>query len=190
MNKDIIINLFRKMLCQIEGIDDPSDLREGLKETPKRVADMYEEIFEGYNNDAKKYIKLFHEKHDEVIISKDIEFYSICEHHIVPFFGTVDIAYLPCDTILGISKLARLVDHFAHRLNIQEKMTTDLANFLMSCDLKPKGVMVIIRATHLCEVMRGVKKKNPIMITSAVRGSLLENPNLRNEVMFLIGRGE
>lgn len=190
MNKDIIINLFKRILCQIEGIDDPSDLREGLIETPERIADMYTEIFEGYMNDANKYVKVFMEKHDEVIISKDIEFYSICEHHLVPFFGTVDIAYLPQDGIIGISKLARLVDHFAHRLNIQEKMTTDLANFLMKCDLKPKGVMVIIRATHLCEVMRGVKKKNPIMITSAVRGSIFDNPNLRNEVMFLIGRGE
>lgn len=190
MNKDTIINLFRQILCEIEGIDNPYDLRKGLKESPERIADMYEEIFEGYEDNADKYVKLFDEKHDEVIISKDIEFYSICEHHLVPFFGTVDIAYLPCDTILGISKLARLVDHFAHRLNIQEKMTTDLANFLMKCDLKPKGVMVIVRATHLCEVMRGVKKKNPIMITSAVRGSIFKNPDLRNEIMFLIGRGE
>ena len=186
MDKDNLINLFQQILCEIEGIDDPSKLRKGLIDTPRRIANMYEEIFDGYSNDPKKYIKLFEEKYDEVIISKDIEFYSICEHHLVPFYGTVDIAYLPRDNVLGISKLARIVDHFAHRLNIQEKMTQDIAEFIMKSKLKPKGIMVIVRATHLCELMRGVKKKNPIMITSAVKGSLFKNPTLRNEVLMLI----
>jgi len=186
MDKKEIENLFKYVILNIEGVECFSKVRVGLQETPRRIAEMYVEMFNGYTEDANDLITIFKEKHDEVIISKDMEFYSFCEHHILPFYGTVDIAYLPGDTILGISKLARIVDHFSHRLNIQEKMTTDIADFIMGSKLKPRGVMVIIRATHLCEVMRGVKKKNPIMITSAVRGSLLENPNLRNEVIMLI----
>ncbi len=147
---------------------------------------MFGEIFAGYDNDPNKYVKLFKGEYDEVIISKNIEFYSNCEHHMIPFFGTIDIAYLPDKTILGISKLARIVDHFAHRLNIQEKMTVDIANFLMGCDLKPMGVMVIVKATHLCEAMRGVKKYNPIMITSAIKGIFFDNPVIRNEVLVLL----
>ncbi|KKN57661.1 hypothetical protein LCGC14_0560340 [marine sediment metagenome] len=182
MDKRNIKNLFQKILEEIEG----TNLRDGLKETPKRIANMFGEIFEGYSNDPDQYIKLFKGKYDEVIISKNIEFYSMCMHHIIPFFGTVDIVYLPNETILGISKLARIVDHFAHRLNIQEKMTVDIANFLMGCELKPLGVMVIIKATHLCEVMRGVKKNNPIMITSAIKGIFFDNPVIRSEALVLL----
>lgn len=186
MDKNKLMDYFGLILGEIEGVKNSINLRDGLIETPKRIANMFEEIFAGYNNNPSQYVKLFKEKHDEIIISKGIEFYSMCEHHILPFFGTVDVVYLPGDTILGISKTARIVEHFAHRLNIQEKMTTDIADFFMKCKLKPRGIMVIIRATHLCEVMRGIKQKNPIMITSAVRGVFFDNPVTRNEALVLL----
>jgi len=188
MNKSKIRELFEEVLVEIEEAGSFNNVRKGLEETPRRIAEMYCEIFDGYSKDPNDYVKLFDEAHDEIIISKDIEFYSMCMHHVIPFFGTADIAYLPDKTILGISKLARIVDHFAHRLNVQEKMTTDIADFIMGCKLKPKGVMVILRATHLCEVMRGVKKKEPVMITSAVRGIFLEKPHVKKETLSLISR--
>jgi len=186
MDENKLIDLFRQILCEVEGVKDFTELRQGLKETPKRIVNMYEEIFAGYDNDPNQYVKLFEGEYDEVIISKNIEFYSVCEHHTLPFFGTVDVVYLPDKYIIGISKLARIVDHFAHRLNIQEKMTVDIAKFLMDCKLKPLGVMVIVRGTHLCEVMRGVKKNNTIMITSAIKGVFFNNPTARNEALVLL----
>ncbi len=189
MNLDKIRRCIKTLLLEIEGTDE---LREGIKETPNRVARMYEEIFNGYNNnDDNSLIKVF--KHEdiasELVISKNIKFYSICEHHMLPFYGRVDVAYLSNEgNIIGISKLSRIVDKFAHRLNIQEKMTNDICKFIYESDLKPASVMVVIEALHLCEVMRGVKKENVKMVTSSVKGDALNNLKLRSEILSLIDR--
>lgn len=183
MNKEKIQDLIAQLLKELEGNDE---LRPGTLETPKRVANAYMEIFEGYEQDLNKNIKIFKATYSEIIISKDIKFYSMCEHHILPFYGIVDIAYMPGEFLLGISKFARIVNYFAHRLNVQEKMTNDIANFLMSSDLKPRGVMVIIKGTHLCEIMRGVKQANPIIITSAIKGTFKENIATRTEALELL----
>ena len=183
MNKEKIQDLITQLLKELEGNDE---LRPGTLETPKRVANAYMEIFEGYEQDLNKSMKIFKATYSEIIISKDIKFYSMCEHHILPFFGIVDIAYMPGEFLLGISKFARIVNYFAHRLNVQERMTHDIANFLMSSDLKPRGVMVIIKGTHLCEIMRGVKQANPIIITSAIKGTFKENIATRTEALELL----
>lgn len=183
MNKERIQELITLLLKELEGNDQ---LRPETMETPKRVANAYMEIFEGYEQDLNKYIKLFKAKYSEIIISKGIKFYSMCEHHILPFYGTVDIAYMPGEYLLGISKFARIVNYFAHRLNVQERMTHDIANFLMDCDLNPRGVMVIIKGTHLCEIMRGVKQANPLIITSAIKGTFKENIATRTEALELL----
>ncbi|HDZ18163.1 hypothetical protein LCGC14_0985280 [marine sediment metagenome] len=183
MNKEKIKDLITQLIIEIEG---SAELRPGTMETPKRVANAYMEIFEGYEQDLNKHIKIFKANYSEIIISKDIKFYSMCEHHILPFFGIVDIAYMPGEFLLGISKFARIVNYFAHRLNVQEKMTHDIANFLMDSDLKPRGVMVIIKGTHLCEIMRGVKQANPIIITSAIKGTFKENMATRSEALELL----
>jgi len=183
MNKERIQELITLLLKELEGNDQ---LRPETKETPKRVANAYMEIFEGYEKDLNKNIKLFKAKYSEIIISKGIKFYSMCEHHILPFYGTVDIAYMPGEYLLGISKFARIVNYFAHRLNVQERMTHDIANFLMECDLNPRGVMVIIKGTHLCEIMRGVKQANPLIITSAIKGTFKENIATRTEALDLL----
>jgi len=183
MNKEKIQDLITQLLKELEGNDE---LRPGTLETPKRVANAYMEIFEGYDQDLNKSMKTFKATYSEIIISKDIKFYSMCEHHILPFYGIVDIAYMPGEFLLGISKFARIVNYFAHRLNVQEKMTHDIANFLMNSDLKPRGVMVIIKGTHLCEIMRGVKQANPIIITSAIKGTFKENIATRTEALALL----
>jgi GTP cyclohydrolase I len=110
----------------------------------------------------------------------------MCEHHILPFYGTVDVIYMPGEYLLGISKFARVVNYFSHRLNVQERMTDDIANYLMECPLKPRGVMVIVKGTHLCEIMRGVKQSNPIIITSAIKGIFKTNPTTRSEALELL----
>ena len=183
MNKERIQELITELIRELEGSDI---LRPATIETPKRVANAYMEIFEGYEQDLNKIIKLFKATYSEIIISKGIKFYSMCEHHILPFYGTVDIAYMPGEFLLGISKFARIVNYFAHRLNVQEKMTHDIANFIMGCDLNPRGVMVIIKGTHLCEIMRGVKQANPVIITSAVKGTFKENIATRTEALELL----
>jgi len=183
MNKERIQELITLLLKELEGNDQ---LRPETMETPKRVANAYMEIFEGYEQDLNKNIKLFKAKYSEIIISKGIKFHSMCEHHILPFYGTVDIAYMPGEYLLGISKFARIVNYFAHRLNVQERMTHDIANFLMECDLNPRGVMVIIKGTHLCEIMRGVKQANPLIITSAIKGTFKENIATRTEALDLL----
>ena len=182
MNKERIQELITELIRELEGNDV---LRPETVETPKRVANAYMEIFEGYGQDLNKNIKIFKAPYSEIIISKGIKFYSMCEHHILPFYGTVDIAYIPGEFLLGISKFARIVNYFAHRLNVQEKMTLDIANFIMECDLKPRGVMVIIKGTHLCEIMRGVKQANPMIITSAIKGIFKENNATRTEALEL-----
>jgi len=163
--------------------EDPN--REGLKETPQRIAKMYGEVFSGISQDPKENIKLFYdENHQEMVIAKNITFYSMCEHHMLPFFGKVSIAYIPNKKISGISKLARITDTFAKRLQLQERLTTQIATFIME-ELDPQGVMVYIEAEHLCMSMRGVQKPGTTMVTSAVRGVFDTDPKTRNEALLL-----
>lgn len=165
-----------------------SELREGLRDTPKRVAKMYDEIFGGYGQDPVDILKATfdEENHHEMVIVKDIPFYSHCEHHMVPFFGHAHIAYIPDGTVVGLSKLARLVDCYAKRLQIQERLTTQIAETIENV-LHPMGVMVVIQAEHLCMSMRGVKKPGSNTITSAVRGVFADNNNTaRAEFLSLI----
>jgi len=183
MNKERVQELITQLIKEIEGSDD---LRPATLDTPRRVANSYNEIFDGYQLDLDKDIKIFKAQYSEIIISKDIKFYSMCEHHILPFYGTIDIVYMPGEFLLGISKFVRVVNYFTHRLNVQEKMTDDIANYLMDCALKPRGVMVIVKGTHLCEIMRGVKQSNPIMITSAIKGIFKTNPITRSEALELL----
>ena len=180
--------------------DDPE--REGLKDTPKRVANMYEEIFGGYEMDPHEILNksfsvdAMHEEMDEedmcdvynngLVIVKDIPFYSHCEHHMVPFFGHVHIAYIPGARVVGLSKLARLVECYARRLQIQERLTNQIADTIIE-EMDPLGVMVVIKAEHLCMAMRGVKKPGANTVTSSVHGIFEENDAARAEVMNLFG---
>ena len=145
--------------------------REGLLETPKRVVKSWEHLYSGYKSDPKEILgRVFTEGAcDEMVVLKNIEFYSVCEHHLLPFFGKISIGYIPDSKVVGISKLARLVEVYSRRLQIQEKMTSQIADTLMEV-LQPKGVMVVAEAKHMCMVMRGVEKQNSIMLTSAIRG--------------------
>jgi GTP cyclohydrolase I len=165
--------------------EDP--YREGLKDTPSRVARMYEEIFAGYAQDPIAILgTVFEEEnHQEMVIVKDIQFYSHCEHHMVPFFGKVHIGYLPQGRVVGISKLARLVQCYARRLQIQERMTSEIADAINTC-LGTAGVAVVIEAEHLCMAMRGVKTPGAQTVTSAMRGAFKDNPETRAEFLQLI----
>jgi len=171
----------------LEGIgEDPA--REGLMDTPKRVANMYEEVLSGIGEDpGKLFEKSFCENHNEMVIVKDIPFYSICEHHLAPFFGMAHVGYIPGadGLICGISKLARLVDLFARRLQVQERLTSQVADTLVE-ELDPEGVIVVIEAEHLCMSMRGVKKPGSKTTTSAVRGIFRRDPKTREEALSLI----
>jgi GTP cyclohydrolase I len=159
--------------------------REGLKETPKRVAKMYQEVLSGYLDSPENHLVLFTEKYDEMILVKDIPIYSMCEHHMLPFFGKAHVAYIPGDSkVTGLSKLARIVDVYAKRLQLQERLTEQIADAIME-KLKAKGVMVVIEAQHLCMVMRGVKKPGSYTVTSAVKGIMRREPT-RMEALFLI----
>ena len=164
--------------------EDPE--REGLADTPRRVAKMYRELFAGISADAAVHLKrVFHEQYDEVVLLRDIDFHSLCEHHLLPFHGKAHVAYLPNGKVVGLSKLARTVDAFARRPQVQERMTCQIADALMT-HLEPKGVVVVVEAEHLCMKMRGVQKPNGTMVTSAVRGTFKESPAARSEVMSLI----
>ncbi len=162
--------------------------REGLKETPKRVEKMYREFTEGYNQDTEKIIRgaILHVDYDEMVLLKDIEYYSLCEHHLLPFFGVAHIAYIPKGKVIGVSKLARIVDIYSRRLQIQEKMTMEIAKFLME-KLKPYGVGVVIEGIHTCMMVRGVKKAKPKLVTSAMLGLFRKDQRTRNEFLSLIG---
>ena len=164
--------------------EDPE--REGLKETPERVARMYAELLAGMNEDPKEHLlSVFSENYDEIVLLRNIPFYSICEHHLMPFIGKAHVAYLPSGAILGISKLARIVDCFARRLQAQERLTYQIADFIMN-NLKTQGVAVVLEASHSCMTIRGIKKPGSAMVTSAVRGIFKKDPKTRNEVMSLI----
>ena len=169
----------------LEGVGENPD-REGLKETPARVARMYEEVFAGLTEDpAVHFATTFDEHCSEMVLVRDIYFYSMCEHHLVPFFGKAHIAYLPNDRVVGLSKLARTVEVYARRLQLQEQMTTQIADDIMR-HLDARGVMVVIEAEHLCMTMRGVKKPGAKTITTCVRGAFEEQAELRATVLSLI----
>jgi GTP cyclohydrolase IA len=160
--------------------------REGLKHTPQRVGRMYAELLSGMNEDPEVHIgSVFTENYDEIVLLKDIPFYSICEHHMMPFIGTAHVAYLPSGMILGISKLARIVDCFARRLQTQERLTYQIAEFLMT-KLKPLGVAVVLEASHGCMTIRGIKKPGSMMVTSALLGIFRKDPRSRSEVLSLM----
>ena len=161
--------------------------RADIKDTPSRVADMYEEILSGVNTDPEKELEVVFEKeHDEIILLKGIPLYSICEHHLLPFVGKAHVAYIPSNNrVTGLSKIARVVDAYAKRLQVQERLTTDIASVIMK-KLRPKGVLVVIEAEHLCMSMRGVKKPGVMTITSAVRGIFRKNEKTRAEALALI----
>ena len=164
--------------------------RDGLRDTPARVARMYGETCSGLHDDPTRHLKVtFDEDHDELILVRDIAFYSMCEHHLVPFFGNAHVAYIPSEDgrITGLSKLARLVDGFAKRPQVQERLTTQIADALVS-ELAPRGAMVVIEAEHLCMAMRGVRKPGASTVTSAVRGLFRTDVAARAEAMRLIER--
>ena len=183
MDKERIQNAVREILIAVG--EDPD--REGLLETPKRVANMYEEIFAGLTEDPKQHIKLFNEQsNDEMVIVKDIPFYSMCEHHLLPFFGKAHIGYIPSDNkIIGLSKLARIVDNFAIKPQVQERLTSDIADFLND-NLQPKGVAVIMEAEHMCMTMRGARAAGSKTQTSALRGIMRTDAKTRAEVLSLL----
>jgi len=165
--------------------EDPS--REGLLKTPSRVAQSLEFLTEGYKKNLDTLINdaVFNENHHDMIVVKDIDFFSLCEHHLLPFFGKCHIAYIPNGKILGLSKMPRLVDMFARRLQVQERLTSQVADSLMEV-LLPKGVAVVVEAQHLCMMMRGVEKQNSQAITSSMLGVFRERSETRNEFLNLI----
>lgn len=185
MDKVKIENAVREILKAVG--EDPA--RPDLKATPRRVAEMYEEILGGMKMDPEKELEVVFEKdHDEIILLKDIPVYSICEHHLLPFSGKTHVAYIPKDNrVTGLSKLVRVVDILSKRLQVQEHLTTAIAEVIMK-KLRPKGVMVIIEAEHFCMSMRGVKKPGVLTITSAVRGLFRTNEKTRAEALALIRR--
>ena len=168
--------------------EDPQ--REGLQCTPRRVARMYHELLGGYTMDPKALINgaLFDVKYDEMVLVRDIEFYSMCEHHMLPFIGRAHVAYIPDGKVLGLSKIPRVVDMYARRLQVQERMTRQIADFLRDL-LKPQGVAVVVEAMHLCSMMRGVKKHDARMTTSAMHGAFRANLATRQEFLANISRG-
>ena len=170
----------------IEAVgEDPA--REGLRATPRRVARMYQELFGGLFEDPAKHLRAdFTEKYDEMVVLRDIPFYSMCEHHLLPFMGKAHVAYIPMGKVIGLSKLARIVECFARRPQVQERLTSQIAEFLMD-RLDAKGVGVIIEAAHTCMTIRGVKKPGSVMVTSAMLGIFRSNPATRGEVMSLLG---
>ncbi len=183
MDKERIENAVREILIAIG--EDPD--REGLIETPKRVANMYAEVFSGLENDPRKFLKVFSEEdNDEMVVVRDIPLYSMCEHHLLPFVGKAHIVYIPADgKVIGLSKLARIVDNFARRPQIQERLTSQIADFLND-NLQPKGVAVIVEAEHLCMTMRGARAAGAKTRTSALRGMIRSDARTRAEALALI----
>jgi GTP cyclohydrolase I len=169
--------------------EDPE--RPGLAETPRRVAEMYEELLAGADDDPSRHLRVtFAEDHDEMVMIRDIRLASLCEHHLVPFVGVAHVAYLPGEDgrVTGLSKLARLVEGFARRLQVQERMTSEIADAIETA-LVPKGVLVVVEAEHLCMSIRGVVKPGAVTVTSAVRGRFRSDPRTRAEALGLLGRG-
>ena len=169
----------------LEGIgEDPA--REGLVETPDRIARMYHEIFGGFMENAKEPLsKRFHTTAGEMVLERDITFYSTCEHHLLPFYGKAHVAYIPKDEVVGLSKLARTVEVFAKRPQLQERLTAQIADALME-ELQPAGAMVMLQAEHMCMTMRGIKKPGSTTVTYARRGAFLEDPRLQDQFFALL----
>ncbi len=186
MDKQRIENAVREILIAIG--EDPD--REGLVETPKRVANMYAEIFSGLEDDPTRHLKIFNEsKNDEMVVVRDIPMYSMCEHHLLPFVGKAHIAYIPSEgKVIGLSKLARIVDSFSKKPQLQERLTSQIADFLEE-NLSPKGLAVVVEAEHLCMTMRGARAAGAKTQTSALRGSMRKDARTRAEAMAFL-RGE
>jgi GTP cyclohydrolase I len=160
--------------------------REGIRDTPGRVARMYAELLGGMHEDPKQHSRrVFTENYDEIVLLRDISFYSICEHHLMPFIGSAHVAYLPAGSVMGVSKLARVVDCFARRLQVQERLTDQIADFIMD-SLKPRGVAVVLEASHSCMTIRWIKKPGSVMVTSSLRGIFKRDPKSRSEIMSLM----
>ncbi len=163
--------------------------RDGLKKTPQRVARMYAELLGGMHDDPEEHLRsIFAENYEEIVLLRDIPFYSVCEHHLMPFIGSAHVAYLPSGMVLGVSKLARIVDSFARRLQTQERLTYQIADFIMD-NLKPQGTAVVLEASHSCMTIRGIKKPGSTMVTSALRGIFRRDPRSRSEVLSLMHNG-
>jgi len=164
--------------------EDPD--REGLVKTPNRVARAYGELMAGLHDEPRRHLKtVFHERYDEVVLLRDIEFHSLCEHHLLPFTGRAHVAYLPDGKVVGLSKLARLVEGYARRPQVQERLTTQIADALMD-ELNPIGAACVVEAVHTCMTIRGAKKHGSTMVTSALRGIFKENPSSRSEILTLM----
>jgi len=168
--------------------EDPE--REGLQKTPDRVARMYTELLSGYSMDPERIVNsaLFNINYDEMVLVRDIEFYSLCEHHMLPFIGRAHVAYLPAGKVIGLSKIPRIVDMYARRLQVQERMTRQIADLLQTT-LEPQGVAVVVEGMHLCTMMRGVRKHDARMTTSAMHGAFRANLATRQEFLDNISRG-
>ena len=185
-NKKVDTERIEKAVTEILIAIGEDTNREGLKKTPKRVGKMYAELLAGMHEDPKDHLRsVFTENYDEIVLLRDIPFYSICEHHLMPFIGSAHVAYLPTGMVLGVSKLARIVDCFARRLQTQERLTYQIADFIMS-SLKPMGVTVVLEASHSCMTIRGIKKPGSTMVTSALRGIFKKDPRSRSEVLSLM----
>lgn len=189
-NSKININEIQEAIHKIiEAVGEDPD-RPGLKRTPERIARMYIELFSGYQMDPAQVVNeaIFEVKYDEMVIIRDIEFYSLCEHHMLPFMGRVHVAYIPDGKVLGLSKIPRIVDLYARRLQVQERMTRQIADFIRDL-LHPQGVAVVVEALHLCMSMRGVEKHNARLTTSAMHGAFRANLATRQEFLDNISRG-
>lgn len=184
MDKNVIEQAVRSTLEAIG--EDPS--REGLVGTPRRIAEMYEELFSGLKEDPRELLEVGFddENHHEMVIVRDIPFYSMCEHHLLPFHGVAHVGYIPQGRILGISKVARLVEMLARRPQVQERLTSQVADFLCEGGLRAKGAAVVIEAEHLCMTMRGIKKPGSRVVTSATRGSFREDARTRAEFFAIV----
>jgi GTP cyclohydrolase I len=172
----------------LEAIGEDPD-RQGLQRTPQRVAKAYAELTAGYHVDTEALVNdaIFDVSYDEMVLVKDIDFFSLCEHHLLPFYGKAHVAYIPNGKVIGLSKIPRIVEMFARRLQVQERMTQEIADFL-SDTLSPQGVAVVVEGQHMCAAMRGIKKANARMTTSAMLGSFKHNPQTRAEFLDHVGR--
>ena len=181
------VELYRELLRRIG--EDPA--REGLVDTPGRMEKSMAFLTQGYAMDVATVLNdaLFEEKYDEMVMGKDIEFYSMCEHHLLPFFGRVHVAYVPSGRVIGLSKIPRLVEMFARRLQVQERMTSEIADAIAAA-IEPQGVGVIVEAEHLCMMMRGVQAQHSTTVSSAMRGVFKTQLQTRNEFLSLVGRGK
>jgi GTP cyclohydrolase I len=183
LNHSRIEELIKNLLVEV----NENPVREGLQKTPSRVAKAYEFLTSGYNQDISKVLNnaIFNEKYDEMVLVKNIDFYSMCEHHLLPFYGKVHLAYIPSGKIIGLSKIPRIVDVFARRLQVQERMTQQIADTLEQY-LQPAGVAVVAEAFHMCMMMRGVEKQNSSATTSAMHGIFKDDARTRTEFLDLI----